>query len=86
MLPDSMDVLDGDALIKKYADSFGADLDVIRDDKEIMEIRKARAEAMARKEQVEQAAQMAKMTGDMGKPVDPSSPLAQVEDQARQSL
>lgn len=86
MLPDSMDVLDGDALIKKYADSFGADLDVIRDDKEIMEIRQARAEAMARKEQMEQAERMAKMTGDMGKPVDPSSPLAQVEDQARMSL
>ena len=57
MFPDIVDNLDSDRAVRDYAEIVGAAPETIREQSEVDEIRKARAEAMAQQEAVEQGMQ-----------------------------
>ena len=79
LYPPSMDKVDFDKLVDKIGNSSGADLDIIREDKDVEAIRAARAKAAEEARQAEMAEKLAKTTKDMGQPVADSSLLGQMQ-------
>jgi len=59
VVPEVVDALDVDAAAREYADLIGAPATVLRDEDEVAAIRQARAAAMQRQMQIEQAAKAA---------------------------
>jgi hypothetical protein len=57
MIPDVLDKVSGDATVDEAWDILGAPVRVLRSDTEVQEIREARAEAMAKQQEMEMVGQ-----------------------------
>jgi hypothetical protein len=67
LIPESLDKIDGDAMVEEHFVAKGAPAKVIRTDDKVAEIRAERAEQVRQQQMMEQAAasaQMAKTLGD----------------------
>ena len=84
MKPDVLDVVDFDAKLRAYADALGVDPDTLVSPERVKELRQARAQAEAAKEQmamIEQQASAARNLGsvDMSRPNLINNPAGPVE-------
>lgn len=64
--PQTVDVLDGDASVREYGEAIGVPLAVLRNEEDVDEIRRQRAEEQARMQQAEEAMAAVQGAKDLG--------------------
>lgn len=83
--PSVLDEVKLGVAFRKIVRSMGIDEEALRDEPEVALIRKRRAQAQAAALQAQQMEQMGKAAGGLNEPVQPGSPLEQIQEQARQA-
>jgi len=80
--PETMDIVKWDEVVREGAEDMGASAKLINDDKEVEEMRMARAEQIQQQQQMEQISQLADAAPKLGKKIEEGSPIDQMEKQA----